>query len=94
MILTSKPVKKSDGRPSVKATFYLTREVLSSLEEARLKLREMARPEGKAKITKSLIVEVAIQLAIEDTGGLRREKPACRYAGMAVIWAALKLRLF
>ncbi len=30
------------------------------------KLREMARPEGKAKITKSLIVEVAIQLAIEE----------------------------
>jgi hypothetical protein len=65
MIPTRKPVKKSDRRPSVKATFYLTREILSSLEEARLKLREMAKPEAKAKITKSLIVEVAIQLAIE-----------------------------
>jgi hypothetical protein len=65
MIPTSKPGKKPSGRPSVKATFYLTREVLSSLEEARLKLREMARPEGRAKITKSLIVEVAIQLAID-----------------------------
>jgi hypothetical protein len=53
LILTSKPVKKSDSRPSVKASFYLTREVLVSLEEARLKLREMARPEGKTKITKS-----------------------------------------
>ena len=66
MIPASKPGKKTGGRPSVKATFYLTREVLASLEEARLKLREMARPEGKAKITKSLIVEVAIQLAIEE----------------------------
>ena len=66
MIPTSKPVKNPVNRPSVKATFYLTREVLFSLEEARLKLREMARPEGRAKITKSLIVEVAIQLAIEE----------------------------
>jgi hypothetical protein len=48
MIDTSKPVKRPASRPSVKATFYLTREVLYSLEEARLKLREMARPEGKA----------------------------------------------
>lgn len=71
MVPTSKPEKKPGGRPSVKATFYLTREVLASLEEARLKLREMARPEGQAKITKSLIVEVAIQLAIEalETSG-------------------------
>ena len=71
MISTRKPGQKSDSRPSVKATFYLTREVRASLEEARLKLREMPRPEGKAKITKSLIVEVAIQLAIEalETSG-------------------------
>jgi hypothetical protein len=66
MIPTGKPVKRPVTRPSVKATFYLSREVLFSLEEARLKLRELARPEGRAKITKSLIVEVAIQLAIED----------------------------
>jgi hypothetical protein len=66
MVPASKPVKKPASRPTVKATFYLTREVLLSLEEARLKLRELARPEGRAKITKSLIVEVAIQLAIED----------------------------
>jgi hypothetical protein len=62
----SQPQGEQYSRPSVKASFYLTREVLVSLEEARLKLREMARPEGKAKITKSLIVEVAIQLAIEE----------------------------
>ena len=79
MIPTRKPVKKSDSRPSVKASFYLTREVLASLEEARLKLREMARPEGKAKITKSLIVEVAIQLAIEEleTSGRKARLPVC-----------------
>ena len=75
MIPTSKPVKKPANRPSVKATFYLTREVLASLEEARLKLREMARPEGKAKITKSLIVEVAIQLAIEDLEASGEKSP-------------------
>lgn len=75
MIPTSKPVKKPDSRLSVKATFYLTRDVLDSLEEARLKLREMARREGRAKITKSLIVEVAIQLAIEELEAAGEESP-------------------
>jgi hypothetical protein len=75
MILTSKPVKKPGSRPSVKATFYLTKEVLDSLEEARHKLREMARPEGRAKLTKSLIVEVAIQLATEELEALGEKSP-------------------
>ncbi len=75
MIHHSKPIKKPDSRPSVKATFYLTREVLCSLEEARLKLREMARPGGRAKITKSLIVEVAIQLAIEELEASGEKSP-------------------
>lgn len=75
MIATSKPVTKPASRPSVKATFYLTREVLYSLEEARLKLREMARPEGRAKITKSLIVEVAIHLAIEELEASGEKSP-------------------
>jgi hypothetical protein len=75
MVPTGKPVKKPDSRPSVKATFYLTREALDSLEEARLKLREMARPEGRAKITKSLIVEVAVQLAIEELEAAGEKSP-------------------
>ena len=75
MIPTSKPVKRPVTRPSVKATFYLTREVLASLEEARLKLRDLARPGGKAKITKSLIVEVAIHLAIEDLEASGEKSP-------------------
>jgi hypothetical protein len=75
MIPTSEPVKKPASRPSVKATFYLTRDALFSLEEARLKLREMARPEGRAKITKSLIVEVAIQLAIEELEASGEKSP-------------------
>jgi hypothetical protein len=75
MIPTSKPVKRPVTRPSVKATFYLSREVLFSLEEARLKLRELARPEGRAKITKSLIVEVAIHLAIEELEASGEKSP-------------------
>ena len=75
MIPTSKPVIKPDSRPSVKATFYLTKKVLDSLEEARLKLREMARSEGRAKITKSLIVEVAIQLALEELEASGEKSP-------------------
>jgi hypothetical protein len=75
MIPTRKPVKKPDSRPSVRATFYLTREVLYSLEEARLRLRELARPEGRAKITKSLIVEVAIHLAIGELEASGEKSP-------------------
>jgi hypothetical protein len=75
MVSIGKPVKKPVTRPSVKATFYLSREVLFSLEEARLKLRELARPEGRAKITKSLIVEVAIHLAIEDLEASGEKSP-------------------
>ena len=75
MIPTRKTVKKPADRPSVKASFYLTREVLVSLEEARLKLRDLARPEGRAKITKSLIVEVAIHLAIEDLEASGEKSP-------------------
>jgi hypothetical protein len=78
MIPTSKPVKRPVTRPSVKATFYLSREVLFSLEEARLKLRELARPGGRVKITKSLIVEVAIQLAIEELEASGEKSPLAR----------------
>ena len=49
-----------------------------SLEEARLKLRELARPGGRAKITKSLIVEVAIHLAIEDLEASGEKSPLAR----------------
>ncbi len=75
MISIGKPVKRPVTKPSVKATFYLSREVLFSLEEARLKLRELARPEGRPKITKSLIVEVAIHLAIEDLEASGEKSP-------------------
>jgi hypothetical protein len=75
MIPTGKPVKRPVTRPSVKATFYLSREVLFSLEEARLKLRELARPEGRAKITKSLIVEVAIHSAIGELEASGEKSP-------------------
>ena len=78
MITTGKPVKRPVTRPSVKATFYLSREVLFSLEEARLKLRVLARPEGRAKISKSLIVEVAIHLAIEDLEASGEKSPLAR----------------
>ena len=49
-----------------------------SLEEARLKLRELARPEGRAKITKSLIAEVAIHLAIEELEASGEKSPLAR----------------
>ena len=45
------------------------------MKEARLKLRDLAKPDGRAKITNSLIVEVAIHLAIEDLEALGEKSP-------------------
>jgi len=79
---TSKPVRKPAGKPAqqkasrpaepapeeekLKATYYLSQRAMDDLEEAWHKLRKQARPEDRAKVSKSLIVEIAIRMALED----------------------------
>ncbi len=49
----------------VKATYYLSQKAVDALEDTQYQLRKMAG-EQRAKVSKSFIVEMAIQMALED----------------------------
>ena len=76
---TSKPVRKRTSKPvsqkkalaeepaeKVKATFYLDTEIVETLEEGWMELRKLADKKDRGQISKSLIVELALKLALED----------------------------
>jgi len=50
---------------TVKATFYLTQETVDGLEDAWLQLRRSSES-NRGAITKSLLVRLAIEIALED----------------------------
>ncbi|HET6510544.1 MAG TPA: hypothetical protein VFH43_00015 [Candidatus Kapabacteria bacterium] len=56
-----KPVEDS----TIKATFYLTKDTVNDLEDAWMKLRRLADG-SRGAITKSLIVRLALEIALED----------------------------
>jgi hypothetical protein len=53
----------------VKATFYLHPEILERLEDSWHRLRKWAKGAERAKVSKSLIVEVALDLVLQDLEG-------------------------
>ena len=57
-----KTVKPED---KAKATFYLSQPALENLEEAWYRLRKLAK-NNRSKVSKSLIVELAVRTALED----------------------------
>ena len=76
---TSKPARKTTSKPvsqkkalaeepaeKVKATFYLDSKAVESLEDGWMELRKLADKKGRGRISKSLIVELALQMALED----------------------------
>jgi len=69
---TSKPVsqkkKAQDQEPAekVKATFYLDSKAVEALEDGWMELRKLADKQSRGRISKSLMVELALQLALED----------------------------
>jgi hypothetical protein len=76
---TSKPVSKPTGKPvsqkkpeaqepaeKVKATYYLDAEVVEALEEGWMELRRLADKKDRGRISKSLIVELSLQLALDE----------------------------
>ena len=76
---TSKPVRKRTSKPvsqkkalaeepaeKVKATFYLDSKAVESLEDGWMELRKLADKKGRGRISKSLIVELALQLALDE----------------------------
>ena len=49
-----------------KATYYLSEQVLSELEEGWFRLRQMAGQEEKGNVSKSAIVEAALRDALDE----------------------------
>jgi hypothetical protein len=75
---TSKPVRKPTSKPAgqkkaetkepakkVKATFYLDAEIVEALETGWMELRRLADKKDRGQISKSMMVELALQLALE-----------------------------
>ena len=56
----------TEDTPKRKATYYLREDTLSELEEVWFQLRQRADEGEKRKVSKSAIVEVAIEAAIEE----------------------------
>jgi hypothetical protein len=50
----------------VKATFYLDAQAVEALEAGWMELRKLADKKDRSQISKSLIVELALKLALED----------------------------
>ncbi len=69
---TSKPVsqkkKAQDQEPAekVKATFYLDSKAVEALEDGWMELRKLADKRSRGRISKSRMVEMALQMALED----------------------------
>lgn len=58
--------KETPEEEKAKATYYLSPGTVEALEEAWISLRRMASKDQKARISKSAIVELAIQMAVEE----------------------------
>ena len=68
---TSKPVSQKKAQAEepaekVKATFYLDSKAVESLEGGWMELRKLADKKSRGQISKSLIVELALKLALGD----------------------------
>ena len=60
-----KPARQQAVKPAkpIKATYYLSAAVIDRLEAARLRLRQMVGPGERGQVSKSLIVEAALEIA-------------------------------
>jgi len=68
---TSKPVKSPTETPEpsgekVKATYYIALEAVEALDEGWLQLRKLSSTDARTSISKSLIVEAALQITLEE----------------------------
>ena len=67
----SKPVSQKKPEPQepaekVKATYYLDAEVVEALEEGWMELRKLADKKDRGQISKSLIVELSLKMALDE----------------------------
>jgi len=61
-----KKAEAQEPAQKVKATFYLDAQAVEALEAGWMGLRKLADKKDRGQISKSLIVELALQLALED----------------------------
>jgi outer membrane biosynthesis protein TonB len=64
---TRKPAKAPappEAEEKIKATFYLSQDIVDALEDAWLQLRRLAS--DRSSVSKSLIVETALEIALEE----------------------------
>lgn len=62
------PAKEQEEAPGdkVKATYYLATEVVEALEDGWIKLRKLTPKELRGQVSKSMIVELAVQMALDE----------------------------
>ena len=72
---TSMPLKQHTGTTvshltgdlkPIKATYYLSPGTIDAIDEAWMKLRRLAGTAGRSSVSKSLIVEKALQMALKE----------------------------
>lgn len=75
------PPVKAPGE-KVKATFYLSSEVVEALETGWIQLRQLTPKDRRGQVSKSLIVELAVQEALEDLVSKKERSSLARKARM------------
>lgn len=60
------PAKEEAPGDKVKATYYLATDLVESLEDGWIQLRKLTPKGIRSQVSKSLIVELAVQAALEE----------------------------
>ena len=64
---TGKPAIQPTGNLNpIKATYYFSPGTIEAIDEAWIKLRRLAGTAGRSSVSKSLIVEKAVQMALKE----------------------------
>lgn len=87
---TSKPARQKkaqapDTAPTekVKATFYLDAKIVEALEDGWIQLRKLA--DNRGRISKSLIVELALDMALEELKKKGSESSLCKRSQLSTV---------
>lgn len=95
---TSKTVSQSTSKPArqkkaqapntapaekVKATFYLDAKIVEALEDGWIQLRKLA--DNRGRISKSLIVELALDMALEELKKKGSESSLCKRSQLSTV---------
>jgi hypothetical protein len=80
LTLHDRPERRPELRlGKVKTTYYLGEAVYDNLEDARQTIADMMPEEVRHRVTRSLIVELAIKLVLRDFEKKGRESAICQW---------------